>query len=156
MNGASNTLIELAKSPSPRRREAADWFANLFYKETVLARSTGFDGNADDLTARLAVLEVRDTHEEPNALEIMQSAWQVLEQARTSFGGHGDRDKFYKLLGTHAANLFDKVVKKHGFDAIGAEAKLRELLFSLATPGTHDRDVLESAFYERTLALQKG
>ena len=156
MNGASHTLIELAQSPQEERRAAADWFARLFYRESVLVHSTGFDGNADDLTARLAVLGVRDAHEEPNALQIMQFVWQVLEQARMSFGGNWDRDKFYQLVGTHAANLFDKVIKKLGFDAIVVEAKLRELLFSLATHGTHDREVLERAFYDRTLALQKN
>lgn len=156
MNGASHTLVELAKSTKPSRRKAADWFIRIFYTESVLARSTGFDGNTDDLTASLAVLVVRDAHEDLNALEIMQFSWQVLEQARISFGGHCDRDNFYELLGIHAAKMFDKVIKKYGFDAIGAEAKLRELLFSLATNGTHDRDVLERAFYERTLALQNN
>lgn len=155
MDSASHTLIELAKNDDAASPEAANWFIRLFYRESVLAHSTGFKGDADELTARLAVFGVRDAHDEPNALRIMQRVWRALEQARTSFGGHWDRERFHRVLGTHAANLFDSVIKKIGFDAIGIEAKLRELLFSLATSGTHDREVLETAFYERTLALQK-
>lgn len=154
LNRASQTLVELAGSHETGRRDGAEWFARLLYRESVLAQSIGFVGNADDLTARLAVLAVRDSYEKQNALSIMQFLWPILAQARLSYGGNQDQASFYQLIGAHAAQLFDRVVKKHGFDAIFVEAKLRELLFSLLNHGTYDREVLERAFYEHTLALQ--
>lgn len=153
LNGAAKVLADLA-----RRSDSADaavWFVRLFYKEAILARSTGFNGTADDLTAQLAVLSVAQAHEDPNAHAIMELAWRVLENARGAFGGSSDRDKFFKLVGKRAAGLFDGIVKKHGLAAMSVEGKFTDLLFSLTTPGTQDRTVLEEAYFKEAMTLQK-
>jgi hypothetical protein len=89
-----------------------------------------------------------------NAIPAMEFIWRVLEQARATHGGDHDRENFYRLVGFNAAGLFDKIVRTHGIGAIHYETVIREILFSLATAGTHDREVLELAYYERTSALQ--
>lgn len=154
LKGISRVLVKLARGADTTHTDAAAWFTRLFYREAVFARSIGFNATTDDLTAQLAVLSVAEAHEDPNAHALMGFVWRVLEDARTAFGGSVDRDKFFKLLGKRAAVLFDGIVKKHGLEAISVEARITDLLFSLTTPGTQDRAVLEEAYFAETKALQ--
>jgi Flp pilus assembly protein TadD len=151
---AARVLADLAKSSRAQRTSAAEWFTRILYNEALLARSIGFRGTADEFTASLAALVVAYLNEDADAISAMEIIWRVLEKARETHGGHCDRENFYRLVGFNAAGLFDKLVKQHGIGAIHYETVVREILFSLATAGTHDREVLELAYYERTKALQ--
>jgi hypothetical protein len=155
LKGAAAVLADLASRSDSARADAAAWFVRLFYREVLLARSVGFNGTTDDLTAQLAVLSVAQTHENPNAHAMIEFVWRVLESARSAFGGSSDRNNFLKLVGKRAAVLFDGIVKKHGLAAMSVEGKITDLLFSLTTPGTQDRTVLEEAYFEETKTLQK-
>jgi hypothetical protein len=155
VKGGVAVIIDLANRPESSRAKAAAWFLRLLYREAILAHSMGFNGTADELTAQLAVLSVARTHESPNAHTIMELVWRILENVRTAFGGSQDRNNFFRLVGKCAARLFDGVVKKHGLSAISVEGKMVDLLFSLTTPGTQDRTVLEEAYFEETKALQE-
>jgi hypothetical protein len=150
----SRVLVGLARSTEPNRVRAAEWFARLFYLEALLARSIGVTSSTDALTAQLALLAVVEASEEPNARASMEFVWRVLEANRTAFGGSIDRDEFFRLLGNRAAELFDGIVKRHGIDAMSAEAAFTDLLFSLTTTGTQDRLVLEEEYFKTTKALQ--
>lgn len=155
LKGSTAVLADLASRSDSTRIDAATWFVRLFYREAILARSIGFHGTTDDLTAQLAVLSVAQTHEDSNADTIMKFVWRILESARVTFGGSSDRNNFLKLVGKRAAGLFDGIVKKHGLAAMSVEGKVTDLLFSLTTPGTQDRTVLEDAYFEETKTLQK-
>ncbi|MFD0725240.1 DUF4365 domain-containing protein [Lysobacter brunescens] len=152
--GTTAVLADLASRSDSTRGDAAAWFVRIFYREAILARSIGFNGTTDDLTAQLAVLCVVKTHEDPNAQTIMEFVWHVLESARATLGGSSDRNKFFKLVGRRAAGIFDEIVKKHGLAAMSVEGQITNLLFSLTTPGTQDRAVLEDAYFEETRMLQ--
>jgi hypothetical protein len=152
LKGSVEVLADLARRSNSAY--AAEWFVRLLYREAILARSIGFNGTTDDLTAQLAVFSVAQTHEDPDAHAIMEFVWRVLEDARAALGGSSERDKFLKLVGKRAARLFDGIVKKHGLAAMSVEGKITDLLFSLTTPGTQDRAVLEEAYFQETKTLQ--
>ena len=154
LKGLTAALADLASRSDSTRGDAAAWFVRLFYREAVLARSIGFNGTADDLTAQLAVLYVAQTHDDSNAHAKMEFVWRALEGARATFGGSPDRNNFFKLVGKRAAGLFDGIVKKHGLAAMSVEGKITGLLFSLTTPGTQDRVVLEDAYFKETKNIQ--
>lgn len=155
LKDSTAVLAELAKRSDSTGCDSATWFVRLLYREAILARSMGFNGTTDDLTAQLAVLSVAQTHEDPSAHAIMDFVWRVLESARVSFGGSSDRNNFFKLVGKRAAVIFDGIVKKHGIAAMSVEGKITDLLFSLTTPGTQDRTILEDAYFEETKTLQQ-
>ncbi|MCZ8166654.1 DUF4365 domain-containing protein [Silanimonas sp.] len=154
LEGSAAVLAGLAGRSDPTRGDAAAWFVRLFFREATLARSIGFNGNADDLTAQLAVLSVAQIYADLNAHAMMEFVWRVLESARVTFGGSQDRDNFFKLVGKRAARLFDGIVKKHGIGAMSVEGKITDLLFSLTAPGTQGRTVLENAYFGETKTLQ--
>lgn len=154
VKGTSWVLVKLARGEDTAHADAATWFTRLFYREAILARSIGFNATTDDLTAQLAVLTVAGTHEDPSADALMGFVWRVLENVRIAFGGSLDRDSFFRLLGKRSAVLFDGIVKKHGLEAMSVEARITDLLFSLTTPGTQDRAMLEDAYFSETKALQ--
>lgn len=155
LKDAACVLVDLAGRTDSARTDAAAWFLRLFYRETILARSIGFNGTIDDLTAQLAVLCVAQVNEEPNSHTMMEFVWRALKNVRAAFVGSSDNSKFLKLVGKRAAGLFDGIVKKHGLAAMSVEGTITDLLFSLTTPGTQDRTVLEYAYFEETKALQK-
>lgn len=150
---AAKVLILLSTDKHPSAAPAARWFARIFFLEALFTRSLGFRGDADELTSHLAVLCVAEANEDDGAAAAIEFIWSVLENARTERGGTADKDQFFRLLGRIAADLLDRLAKAHGLDAILAEARFIDLLFSLAQPGTQDRATLESAHFERTKQL---
>ncbi len=134
---------------------AASWFLRLFYVEALLTRAIGFTGTADDLTARLAALCAKGVYEHADAELIVPKLWSMLNEQRAAWGGTPDRDEFFRHVGVTAAVVFHPIAKKYGIAAMGAEERFRTLLFSLATPGTQDREVLTNAFFTKTIELQK-
>lgn len=150
----SKVLIDLARGGAASWRDAATWFANLFYKEAALAQSFGINATTDELTAFLAVSTVAGIHEEPDADSLMASLWQILENERMNFSGSEDQRIFLALLGKHAARAFDRVSRRYGLSALQVEGKITDLLFSLTSAGTQDRAALEQAYFAETKELQ--
>lgn len=150
----ASVIVELAQTPKLGEVPAASWVLRILYRELVLMAAAGFTGNSDNLTAHLAVMSVKHALQVRAPTNAMQRIWRVLDEIRCEFGGTTDKDQFYNLLGTTAANLFDKIVKKHGIAAIAVEADFRELLFSMTSAGTQDRGSLEKGYFERTTQLQ--
>ena len=155
LKDAARVLVDLAGRPDSARTDAAAWFLRLFYRDALLARSIGFNGTTDDLTAQIAVLCVAQAHEDPSAHAMMEFVWRALKSVRVAFFGSSDYTELFRLVGKRAAGLFDGIAKKHGLAAISVEGRITDLLFSLTTPGTQDRTVLENAYFEETKALQK-
>lgn len=134
---------------------AASWFLRIFYIEALVTRTMGFSGTADDLTAHLAALCVKDVYESSDADTVVKELWLILDDLRTAWGGTPSRDEFFQYVGVTAAFLFHPIAKMHGIAAMGAEEAFRTLLFSLATPGTQDYETLTNAFIDKTIEMQK-
>lgn len=153
--GHSAEVIAKLMRDESHSRSAASWFLRLLYMEALVARTVDFPGTADDLTARLAALCVKEVYDSNGADVIVRTTWSVLDEVRIAWGGTPDRDAFFRHVGEMAAALLQPVAKKHGIAAMGAEESFRMLLFSLATPGTQDRQALENAYFARTTELLK-
>lgn len=151
---SAEVIVKLMRDES-HGRSAAAWFLRLLYIEALVARTIDFPGAADDLTAQLAVLCVKEVYDSDGADVIVRTLWSILDEVRTAWGGTPDHDAFFRHVGETAAALFHRVAKKHGIAAMEAEESFRMLLFSLTAPGTQDRQVLEDAYFVRTIELLK-
>jgi tetratricopeptide (TPR) repeat protein len=153
---AAEVIAAIAMSEDVRRQAAIGWFAKVCFREFVLAGSAKFKNPADHLASQLLVLVAVRVRGLINGPELMQPIWRALDNARVEFGGSQDKEVFLRTLGVFTANMFNKIFKENGTFAMGEEAEYRELLFSGATPGTHDRDVIEEAYFRRTSELQRS
>lgn len=153
---AAEAVVAIATSDDPRREEAIEWLAKVCFREFVLVGSAKFTDSADHLSSYLLALVADDVRGLANGFELMQAAWRALDHARVEFGGSQDKEEFLRSLGAFTARIFDKSTKENGAAGMGEEAEYRELIFSGITPGTHDRDVVEEAYFRQTLELQRG
>lgn len=152
---SAEVLVSLVRRTGGGRTAAA-WFLRLLYMEALVARAMGFSGTADDLTAHLAALCVKDVYEAPDAEAIVPKLWSILGELRAAWGGTPDGDQFFRHIGNIAATLFHPIAKKHGIAAMEAEEAFRNLLFSFATPGTQDREALTMAYFDKTIDLHRS
>lgn len=152
---AAKPIVAIAMSGDGRRDAAIEWFARVCFRELLLAGSAKFEGSADHLASYLLALVAVDARGRANASELMALVWRAIDNARVLFGGSQDKEMFLRLLGAFTANMCNEIAKGNGTTAIGEEAQYRELLFSGVTPGTHDRDVVQEAYFARTLELQR-
>jgi tetratricopeptide (TPR) repeat protein len=153
---AAKTIVAIALSGDVRREAAIGWFAKVCFREFVLARSANLTDPPDQLTSHLLAFVAIDVCGSENGVELMQPVWRALDSARIDFGGTQNKDDFLCLLGDFTAIMFGEIVSKIGVSAMGQEAEYRELLFSGVTRGTHDRDLVEEAYFRRTSQLQKN
>lgn len=151
---AAEAIATIATSEAVCREAAIGWFARVCFREFVLMGSAKFTDSADHLASYLLALVAGDIRGHSNGMELMQPVWRVLDNVRVEFGGSQEKEEFLRSLGVLAAKMFNKIVKENGIPAIGEEAGYIELLFSGITPGTHDRDVIEGAYFRQTSELQ--
>ncbi|MGQ5299432.1 DUF4365 domain-containing protein [Xanthomonas arboricola] len=155
VNHAAEVIVAIATSDDVRREAAISWFTKVCFREFVLAGSANFTDSADGLASYLVAFVAVNLRGHANGVELMQPVCRALDHARADFGGNQNKEVFLHSLGVLAAKIFDKSIKKNGAFAMGEEADYRELMFSGVTPGTHDRDVVEEAYFKKTLELQK-
>lgn len=152
----AETLVDIASDHSHLRESAALWFSRIAYRDLLLARGGTGRGGINDLTARLFVLAVAMAQEREAPAELVRIAWSVLTSLRDELGAADDRAPFLRILGGIAAELLEKLAQRNEMPSIMAESKFRELLFSCVTPGTQDRDTLETSYFSRTRELQQS
>lgn len=151
---AAECIVAIATSSDVHREAAIQWFAKVCFREFVLAGSAKFADSADRLASYLVAFTAVDIHSYTNGVELIKPIWRALDNVRLEFGGSQDKEVFLRSLGSLTAQIFDKSIKEGGAAAICQEAEYRELMFSGITPGTHDRDIVEEAYFRKTLELQ--
>ncbi len=153
---AAEVAVTITMSDDPRREAAIEWLAKVCFREFVLVGSAKFTDSADHLSSYLLAFAAAGVHGHGNGVELMRVIWRALDHARVEFGGSQDKEVFIRSLGAFTAKIFDKSIKEKGVVGMGEEAEYRELMFSGITPGTHDRDVVEEAYFRQILELQKS
>ena len=151
---AAQVIVEISISGEAACEESIRWFAMICYREFVLAGPARFTQSADGLTAHLLALVAVHLHGRADGIALMQAVWRVINGVRVEFGGNEDLTPLLRSLGELAANLFDKIIKGSGSVDMSTESSYRELMFSGVTPGTHDRDVVEGAYFKRTADIK--
>ena len=152
---AAEVVVEIVTSGETDVEEATKWFTMICYREFVLAGSARFTQSADKLTAHLFALVAVHLHGTSHGFALTQTVWRVINAVRVEFGGREDMTSLLRFLGELAANLFDTFVKGGDAEGMEKEASYREILFSGVTPGTHDRDVVEGAYFKRTAEIRR-
>ncbi|WP_176698941.1 DUF4365 domain-containing protein [Stenotrophomonas maltophilia] len=152
----AEAVVAIATSVDPNREASIKWIARIYFRELVIVGSANFNDSADHLTSYLLAIVADGVRKHPRGLELMQVVWRALDHARVEYGGSQDKEVFLHSLGSFTAKIFEKITKENGITGMCEEAEYRELIFSGITPGTHDRDVVEEAYFRQTLDLQRN